>query len=210
MALSTYDELQASIADWVNREDLTDVIPDFISLCEARLRRALRARRMRVRSTITLDTTGVYTLPVGVKEVVSLYLNETDMKGVIGFTTAERVNLMRAQWGPTGVPQLVALVDRDLLFGPVPDREYTAEIVWDLELTALSDSATSNWMLTYYPDVYLYGSLVHSAPYLKDDERIATWQSLFDKALSELELDRDAAEFGANTPVIRRPSALGE
>ena len=32
MALTTYTELKASVADWLNRTDLTNVIPDFISL----------------------------------------------------------------------------------------------------------------------------------------------------------------------------------
>jgi len=35
MALTTYTELKASIADWLNRSDLTAAIPDFISLAEA-------------------------------------------------------------------------------------------------------------------------------------------------------------------------------
>ena len=32
MALASYSNLKASLADWLNRDDLTSVIPDFISL----------------------------------------------------------------------------------------------------------------------------------------------------------------------------------
>ena len=39
MPLSNYTELQASIADTLNRDDLTNQIPDFIRLAEAQLGR---------------------------------------------------------------------------------------------------------------------------------------------------------------------------
>ena len=42
MPLSNYTELTASIADTLNRDDLTAVIPDFIKLAEAQLNRDLR------------------------------------------------------------------------------------------------------------------------------------------------------------------------
>jgi hypothetical protein len=35
MAISTYSELQASIADWLNRTDLAAAFKDFIALAEA-------------------------------------------------------------------------------------------------------------------------------------------------------------------------------
>jgi hypothetical protein len=51
MALTTYTELKSSLADWLNRSDLTSVIPDFISLAEAQMERQLRTRQMIVRAT---------------------------------------------------------------------------------------------------------------------------------------------------------------
>ena len=42
MAITTYAELKTAIANWLNREDLTSVIPDFISLAEADFNRKLR------------------------------------------------------------------------------------------------------------------------------------------------------------------------
>ena len=35
MALTTYSELQAAVASWLHRDDLTAQIPDFIRLAEA-------------------------------------------------------------------------------------------------------------------------------------------------------------------------------
>ena len=56
MALSNYTELQASVADFLNRSDLTAVIPDFITLCEADLNRQLRTREMSLRTRAPLST----------------------------------------------------------------------------------------------------------------------------------------------------------
>ena len=42
MAITTYDELKTSVADFLNRDDLTSVIPDFITMAEADLNRNVR------------------------------------------------------------------------------------------------------------------------------------------------------------------------
>ena len=55
MALTTYAELKTSIGDWLNRADLTAVIPDFISLAEAQIERTLRTRQMIVRANASFD-----------------------------------------------------------------------------------------------------------------------------------------------------------
>ncbi len=46
MALSTFSELKTEIANYVDRSDLTDQIPTFIKLAEARINRLLRVRIM--------------------------------------------------------------------------------------------------------------------------------------------------------------------
>ena len=42
MAITTYAELQTAIATWLNRTDLTTLIPDFITMAEADIGRWLR------------------------------------------------------------------------------------------------------------------------------------------------------------------------
>jgi hypothetical protein len=56
MALSTYAELKASVADWLNRSDLTSAITDFVSLAESQMERDLRTRQMIVRANATVNT----------------------------------------------------------------------------------------------------------------------------------------------------------
>ena len=63
MTLSTYQDLQSSIAAWLMRDDLTGVIPDFIALAEADMNQRLRLRGMLVRATTTISGAGYETLP---------------------------------------------------------------------------------------------------------------------------------------------------
>ena len=45
MAITNYTELKSSLADWLNRSDLTTVIPDFITLAESQFNREIRNRK---------------------------------------------------------------------------------------------------------------------------------------------------------------------
>ena len=71
---------------------------------------------------------------------------------------------------------------------PSPDSTYTSSIVYYTRIAALSDSATSNWLLAAHPDIYLFGTLVEAEPYLKNDERMPMWTARLDKALNDLGL----------------------
>jgi hypothetical protein len=53
MALANYNQLQTSIANYLNRTDLDAVIPDFITLTERRLDRDVRARANMIRANTT-------------------------------------------------------------------------------------------------------------------------------------------------------------
>ena len=85
-----------------------------------------------------------------------------------------------------GVPQWFTYSQDEIEVFPTPDTEYTAELIYLEEIPALSDSNTSNWLLADAPDAYLYGALIHSAPFLKDDARVAVWASLYKAAVENL------------------------
>ncbi len=51
--------------------------------------------------------------------------------------------------------------------------------------------------------MYLYGALVQSAPYLKDDARIATWADLLQRGLDDFRVDDERAEFSGSTLRVR-------
>lgn len=211
MALDTYANLQTSIADWLNRADLTTTIPDFISLVEKELGRILKGRALTTSVDVVYDTTGLLAVPSDFVRPRSLTL-ETSLYGwPIEVKPYEYVIQKQAQL-INGPPRYAALVGNTFTIAPTPDSDtaYTGVLIYDATVAPLSATNTTNWVLTDHPDVYLFGSLYQAAPYLKDDERIPVWEARYYKALDQIRELAQQSEFGAGTPVVRPLSALGE
>lgn len=72
------------------------------------------------------------------------------------------------------------------IFAPTPDFAYPFEISY-LELPEpLSLAVQTNWLTNFCPDALLYACLLEAIPYLKSDERIPVWQSMYDRSLASL------------------------
>lgn len=196
MAITTYAELKTSVANWLNRDDLTSVIPDFIALNEADMDRTVRHWRMENRSTASIDTR--YTaLPDDFLEAVRFHL-DVDERPIELATPLFLQKKRNQNADATGRPQYYAIISGQIEVWPKPDGTYTGELYYYARTATLSDSNTSNWILTYFPDAYLYGSLIHSAPYLVDDARVATWLALYKKAIDGINGNNDTAKFGGS------------
>jgi hypothetical protein len=197
MALTTYTELKASIADWLNRTDLTAQIADFISLAESQIERQLRTRQMLTRTTLTIDAQFEST-PSDFLEVRTLKLTGTNPITPLTFMTMDSLDEQSTIDIGTGKPKYFTVVGTEFRFVPTPDASYASEIVYFAKLNKLSTSVATNFLLTSSPDIYLYGSLLQAAPYLLDDARISVWSALYERALSDLQLadDRGATSGG--------------
>jgi hypothetical protein len=198
MALTTYTELKASIADWLNRTHLTTTIPDFISLAEAQIERALRTRQMIVRANASFDSE-YGAVPADFLETKSLKLTSTNPLTPLAFLSIDDMDAARSHYTASGRPRFFSVVGGQFRISPTPDATYTAELIYFAKLAKLSSTVASNWLLTSSPDIYLYGSLLQAAPYLQDDARIQTWATLYERALNDLRTadDRGATSGGA-------------
>lgn len=190
MALSTYAELQASVAGWLHRDDIEAEIRDGIALCEVELQ-ALRVQKMLTRARSTVDAE-YETLPTATVDVldlesVSLPNQAQDELKIVSDNTI--IGMKSADPDRTGQPTHVALTDGALHFFPAPDTTYLVETTYYRRVPALSDSNTSNWVLTSYPNAYLYGALTHMAGFARDREDVPMWESKFQRALQSI---RDA------------------
>ena len=196
MTISTYAQLQSAIADWLIRDDLVAVIPSFIALAEADINRKLRDWRMERRSTATLDVQ-YSALPADWVETSRLHIvGDTSRLEVASQGALAEMRAMRGDL--VGKPTHYALTAGSLELFPTPDQTYTAEMVYFAKVPTLSNSVTTNWLLTTAPDVYLYGALTQSAPYLKDDARTEIWASLYMAAIEGLNTSSERARFSGN------------
>ncbi len=212
MALDgTYDGLKASIAAWLDREDLSAAIPDFIMLTEGRLNDQLRTRDM-VTSAIIQSSDGtaqlpsdfieaitIVALPSGVAQVTDDGVPITDENGnpivdapATGSTSLVLRNMdsgwtIGAYSGFSGGWPILYSLSSDILT-IYPTGAATLQLTYYGKVPALSADNQTNWLLTKRPQVYLYGALLESAPFLQDDGRVALWKAAFDQAVTDYQL----------------------
>lgn len=199
MSIATYAELRAAIADFLMRDDLAAVIPTFITLAEASFNRTLRDWRMEKRSTAAFNEP-FELLPLDWLETIRLSLQND---GPLQLVSPQDMMKLKAETWQTGDPRYFAHTAGQIELFPAPTAETgTGELVYFGAIPALSDSNTSNWLLVAAPDLYLYGSLLHTAPYLKDDARLAVWGGLYADIMARMNAQSEAARFSG--PLVMR------
>jgi len=170
MAITTYAELQTAIGDWLNRADLDQKIPDFIRLAESTLNDVLRSADM-VASNTAAITSGRATLPADALEVVYVQVASTEDEPLEQITPQQLTMLRRTRTRDAANPRFFAIIGREMVVTPSPSTSLSMDIDYYQRIPALTDSNTTNWLLTDAPHVYLYTSLLHATPFLMDDAR---------------------------------------
>ena len=195
MAITNYTELKDSIADTLNRDDLTSVIPSFISLAEAALNRDLRHWRNENRAVAPVSLR--YTaLPSDFVEPIRMELS-ADKAKVTLMSHYEMQTLRQSTNDRKGRPRHYNITQGEIELFPTPDTSYDLEMYYYGKIPDLSASTATNPVLTNFPDVYLYGALLHSAPYLGDDQRAQVWASLYRAAVDAINSQSEKAKQGA-------------
>lgn len=185
----SYTGLQASIADFLNRADLTAAIPDFVTLAEGQIARYLTkngpVRQMMGRSDATLDDE-FETLPDDFMGMRGVYI--PNLCHELQFCEPEKIIERKALYPHrTGKPLVYSVVGPEIQIWPFAEGDsYSAEITYWKRPVSLSTLVATNWLLEGHPDIYLYGALTQAAPYLKNDDRITVWGTLFTRAMDDL------------------------
>ena len=187
MAISTYSELQTAVANWLDRDDLTDRIPEFITLCEARFNRSLRIRAMETLdiSVDTVSGTSTVALPTGYVQMRDINLITSPITQ-LQYLTPEIMNRVHAG-SSSGKPETYTIIANKILFGPTPDAVYDISMLYYKTFDALSDSAPTNWVITNAPDVYLYGTLLEAEPFLMNDQRVQLRATALTQSINTLQ-----------------------
>ena len=185
MRLTTYSDLQTSIANYLARSDLTSQIPDFITFAENRLRRELRIRQM-LKSVTTATVSGDNTveLPSDFLQVRDFVVMTNPIQPLSYSSPSALSNDPRTS--EVGVPKSYTILANDFQVSPPPDGVYTVKLLYYSAPAYLSSSNTSNVFLTTAPDALLYASLIEAEPYLMNDARINTWGTMYDRAIASL------------------------
>ena len=199
MAITTFSELQAAIANRMNRTDLTALIPEFIAGAEARMNRVIRAPQMIQAATLAIA--GRLTpLPSDFLQVERVTRLDGGARRVMRFVPGP----LEAEFGDgsSGVPNAFSIRGLQLECFAPPAGPTSVDLSYYARIPALSGPNPANWVLTSHPDIYLYGSLVEASIYRQDSQREADYASRVGAAMEELNGSTWAARAGDSMTMI--------
>ena len=230
--MDNYGEVKSEIADWINREDLSDKIPIFIRLAETEIFRDLRCYEN--------EFTTTYNDQAAVDSFVILPANFAEMKLVVwnGFPlehVSDQRLAERLARGRDRQARYFTITGRNIAFSdeidPDPNNwEPENELVYSYYGTESLDSLPT-WhvatnpvdnpviednspeglaqtdlnttrMLQRNPDLYLHGPLYFASLYLKDKAAVAEWGNLFKQALEDLRVASSLNQISGSTSQV--------
>lgn len=197
--ITNYSTLKSTIADYLNRADLTSQIETFIQFAEADMNSRLRCREQIVRARTTSDAEFV-DVPSNWLEAINLHIvgGQQPLRYVT-LDEADTINSLQVYTAP----HFYSLMNGAIEIIPAPSVNIEIEMIYYSKIPALSDAATTNWLLTKSPDVYLYGALTHAAPFLMDDQRMPVFMQVYAARLQALQ-DESQKALHSGSPLIAR------
>lgn len=208
MAVTSYATLQTAITTWAMREndsDFTDHVTDFITQAEHLINYGdgeaippLRTRDMETVATVTL-TNGAGTLPTDYLEFRRV--RTLDATPIVLDPVSPELGTQEYGASSAGKASYFDIVGSTITTWPPSATNIS--LTYFAKVPALSDSQTTNWLLTKSPFVYLYGSLVAAAPFMMDDARIQTWGTLYTKLIKGLMLTDQRAKYAMGRAIVR-------
>lgn len=196
----TYDELKAEVLQWLIRDDLEAMAPQFIAKAERRFNRVLRVPEMEQVSTTEISTSPI-TLPTDFLELKAVHLDTSPLTVLtqMGVDVLQRTY----PYDRPEKPRHFALQSGgQMVFGPVPDTTYDVIINYFAKIPALSSDNADNWLLLAHPDLYLAAALVEGFAYARDADAMAFWLGQTQQKIGELE------EMGRRKAASQAPQRL--
>ena len=200
-AFDTFSDLVQAIGDELARDDLDQVIPRWIALVEAELSRDLDIREQEAQFGGTFSSDLHVDMPSDALWVRHISI-ETNPIRFVSIVSMKKLNDVKENLN-NQQPTAAAFVGGKLLFAPSVTAGTRYTITYMQALPPLSPENPTNETLARAPDVIFYGALVHSAPYVGDDQRLQVWMLMYEKAKDSYKKMEWRARTGAGQLRIR-------
>jgi hypothetical protein len=183
----SYDSLLVDVRNYLERgftaesdPIVYEQLPRLVTLAERRIARELKILGF-IRAVTMPLTPGVavFQKPDRWRDTVSMSVDNVPI-------FARAYEYIRSYWpdeASRAAPQFYADYDYNhWLLAPTPVAASTLEILYYEQPALLGDDQQQNWITEYAPDLLTYATLLEATPFLKKDERIQTWQTIYDRA----------------------------
>lgn len=192
MALDTYTNLQASILSWAHRTGdatLTAMLPDFITLCEARISRDLKPIGGEFEVELAMVPNSRYVaVPALFQYPINLWLKAWLPRQQLTWLLPEQ---MPAYTNVPSYPQYWAIDGKNIAFDVPAQSAFPFDFRYAGDLV-LSDANPTNYTFSRYPDLYLWGSLVELCTFTEEDARISLFEQRYQEALKDSKSQENA------------------
>ncbi len=197
----TFASLRANVASALGRSD----VPLYVySLTTGVLNADPDLRLLEMQAKTSLTATGeAVALPADFLGVESAYI---DAGGARRRLIPATESAQAVQHDPSGQPYFYAVHSGELTLMPVPDSEYTITLRYYARLADLVADSDTTAVLTAYPQLYLYQSLVHAALWAQDDEGVSRYSGAY-TSTKALVVKNDQKRRHAG-PMIQRPAVV--
>jgi hypothetical protein len=179
-------ELESLVASYMHRTDLATQIPGFIDFATKRLGRMLRSQENETTLTWVTDQ-NPFVLPADYRGMRAVSVAQDRGPKTLTAVSLQQINRLAS----IGIPATYAVSGKTITFAPYQASTITIDY-WN-EPAALNTGTDTNAVLTEYPYLYLYASLVEAAIYVEDAEKAST---MSDVLLGEVDqvnsMSRDA------------------
>lgn len=194
----TYTSLVTDLQNYLQRQDplIQSMIPTFIMLAQQRIPRELKILGFREEVTGSFDgtaqSTGIMQKPSDWRKTISFYVGtgvSNNTHSPVYERTYEYIRTVYPDPTAQGQPRFYGDADYNhWLIGPSPDQAYPFKIPYYGTLTFLDETTSTNWLTINAPDLLLYACLMEAIPFVKTDERIPVWQSMYAQAKLALQV----------------------
>lgn len=189
----TYDSLTNLVLQYLERQDaaVVEFIPTAITMAEFEIAQGIKTlgQMIVVDSTMQVGNP-VIAKPARWRKTVSMTLSTASGKQPILLRKLEYLNNYAPDVTATSTPLYYADYDYDHWFvAPTPDQNYAFEALCYTRLEPLSSANQTNWLTQNAPNAMLFGTLKQTAPFLKNDARLALWSQMFTEAMTALKTE---------------------
>lgn len=199
--LSTYNGLVSAIPEWVKDSSISARINDMIQLAEDDFRTQIFHPYRE--GVATLTAASAITLPLDFLSLRAAWL-ETDPRQKLEPMSPNGANTYWT-FGSTGRPQNYEIVGEELWLSPSPDDTYSVKLIYSRDLTPLSNTNQTNWLIEKFPGAYFYGTLLQAEFFGWNDERLSLIKAKLIETISGINDEGNRRRFA--TPIRMRASS---
>lgn len=209
MAIGTYAELITALIGYLDRSDLTTYLPIFVTAADSRICDDVKIRAMEKALSLTLTAgDSDVTYPVDCIRLKSaLYIVDDDVRYQLTQESEEYLlgRYTNTASTNTGQPVCFYLGGEKLYFNIIADQDYALQGTYYARL-GLSSTSTTNWLLTNYPMIYVYGALIEAETFVAGDPR--RWEAMYEEQLARVRRGSVRERFAASTRKVKQQAMV--